>query len=282
MKNQLYFCLIFFAFLFNACLADIRTKSLKKEGVTTENTTKARQLLTDMAQAHGIKQYHQQKDIQVLLRDEWNGFFPKKLVMPWEKSGELLQLQYAVGTENGRLTFQENDHKDLIWGIQNWATYTQEGNEVPDFKNNKKIKFWVPTVQYFVEMPFAIQSAQIVAYAGEEIVNGEKYDLVYATWNDPEPNKKMDQYLLWIHQETKLLGVAEYTVRDMARFITGKIWYTDYKDIDGVKIAFSQKVTNDPEKANKFLHWMKLESVNFNVTTDENTFVPKPDVKMKK
>ncbi len=268
-----YLLLVVYMTLFTACLVDLRPSLVKDAPSTTEaNVAKGRAILSQSAKAHGIEAYQEKENIEIILRDEWAKGI-KSAAMPWYKNKEQVILQYLIGTNDSRLLFQEGKAKGNTWGIQNWATYTQEANETPIFKQKNKLKFWLPTIQYFMEMPFAIQTAELVTYAGEESLNGQKYDLVFASWGKLEPQRKTDQYLLWINQETHLLDYAQYTIRDMAGFLKGAMKFEDFREIDGVKIAFKQTAGNVPDMKN-FLHQYVIEDLKFNVAVEQADFYP--------
>ncbi len=279
MKKQ-YFLLVSLFLLIatlSACLSDIRTPYLKDKGVSDANIKKGKTLLKEMAAAHGMDAYLSHKNVQIKLRDEWTKGIKRAAAMPWHKNKELVQLQYLVNTYDSRLMFLEGKAKNDIWGLQNWMSYEQKKGEEAVLKKSKKIKFWLPTVQYFMMMPFAIQEAEIVSYAGEEMLNGKKYDLVFASWKTDAPQKNIDQYLLWINQQTKLLEIAQYSIRDMAGFMKGAMTYEDFKEIDGVTIGFKQTATGVPGNLKKYLHRYWVEDFQFDVEAPKNSFYPAPD-----
>jgi len=276
MKNLLL--LLGTAMLLSGCLADIRTVDLKNEEFTKANREKGRNLLQAMAEAHGVQAYQQHKSVSAVLRDEWSNGVAKLFAMPWHANNELVQLDYWINTYDSSLQFKEGKAKGTIWGIQNWATYTRQSKTAtPVFKKNKAVKFWLPTIQYFIAMPFAIQEATVVSYAGEATVNDKKYDLVAASWETLAPQKNIDQYLLWINRETKLLDYAQYTVRDMFSFITGTMTYEDYRAVDGVWLAFKQTAGGEPGSNEKFMHRYVLETLTFDAITDSTVLYPKPN-----
>ncbi len=130
------------------------------------------------------------------------------------------------------------------------------------FKRDKDIEFWLPTYQYFIELPIRIQKATFVSFAGTGTMEGKTYDLVFATWNKAEPQRDVDQYVLWINRQTKLVDRVDYTVRDFFNFLKGTLFYNDYRDIGGLKIPFFMPVENKMGKGN--LHEIKVLEVKLN------------------
>ena len=94
------------------------------------------------------------------------------------------------------------------------------------------------------------------SYAGESLRNGNKYDLVFATWKDAKPLKDTDQYLIWINKETGLIDRVEFSVRDVMKWIKGGLDFVDYQDFNGLKLPKSMPVDSPLGKGN--MHLMKL------------------------
>ncbi len=266
---------------FGGCLSDLRTEIVEKEDMEVQQVEKGRRLLQEMAAAHGWDAYRSFESARVVFRDEWGGGVKQMAAMPWKKNAELMELSYLIGTADSRLTFLEGKQEGEVWGIQHWATYTEEAGGTAQFKQQKKLKFWLPTIQYFMEMPFAIQSAALVQYAGETSVNDTTYDLVFCSWGQTAPQKKIDQYLLWINQETKLLDYAQYSIRDLAGFLKGAMHFEDYRTIGGVQVSFKQTASSMPGDK-KYLHRYLLDSCTFNDITNQAIFYPRPDFKLEK
>ena len=86
-----------------------------------------------------------------------------------------------------------------------WATYKIKPSGDVEFKEDKTLKTLLPTIQYWFEFPFRIIESDIVTYAGEASLNGTDYDLVFTSWGKAEPQKKIDQYLIYINKETHLI-----------------------------------------------------------------------------
>ncbi|MBL4755965.1 MAG: hypothetical protein JKY52_20525 [Flavobacteriales bacterium] len=96
-------------------------------------------------------------------------------------------------------------------------------------------------MHYFTSYYFRIIEAPVIGYVGEEERDGNKYDLVFASWGEKQPNRKMDQYIIWINRETGLIEHSEFTVREMpGSFMKGTVTNEDFRNINGVIIPFKQ------------------------------------------
>lgn len=222
----------------------------------SSNQEKAKTLLEEMGEAHGINYWDSIQTYNVIFKDEFYGFIGKQ-AHPFKEQEMTFSLSYIPKTFNGQMEIASGKEKGKIWGIQDWVTYHENDEGVMTQKKNKDMTFWIPTYQYFIELPSRIQEATSIDYIGEKVINGTKTEGVIASWGTTEPQKDIDQYVLWIDAETKRLVKVEYTVRDMYRFITGAASYQEYKDYDGILLPSKMPVESNLMK-DKLLHTMSI------------------------
>lgn len=226
-------------------------------------TLDGRALLEKAALAHGAEQWKKVAVYQVLLEDEFYGFVGKN-GNPFPNNLAQLQLEYIPGTFTGRATFLEGKWADRVWGIHQWRTYSQKSAEAPlQIKQDKDILFWIPTYQYFLEFPARILEATYFAYLGERPVDGINHHVVLASWNRGEPQKDVDQYLIYIHPETHRIGRMEYTVREIYGFLSGGITFKEYWEKEGILLPKEMPVESNLVK-DGLLHTMRITDVTFN------------------
>jgi len=215
---------------------DIRPISVKA-GITAESREKGHRLLAQLASRYGgLAEWRRRAVTQMEFSDDWPEPLKRKLLSPW-KEGETLRLTCANGKDPIRLEFLSGARKGLIWGMEQGRTYTvRDGQQklAPD----KDIRFMLPTIQYFLEMPFRVGEADVVAHAGERELNGKTYDLVFLSWGRPEPQRQIDQYILWIRRPDTILEYAQYTVRELSPLITSCMHYDEQRDVDGILVPF--------------------------------------------
>lgn len=268
-KIYLLILLCTFALLLSSCvnilkLQDIRTDIAKND----EGQERAKTLLTEMGNAHGIYKWDEMETYMVAFEDEFFGFLGKR-GHPYKEHSVKFKLQYIPNTFDGNLTFLTGKQTDDLWGMQSWNTYEKKGNSDIVFKKNKDIHFWVPTYQYFLEFPLRIQQATALAYAGEKTIDGIACEGVLASWNKTAPQKEIDQYLIWINKEDKTIVKLEYTVRDFYKFISGAAYYKDYKNYDGLLLPSSMPVESNLVKKG-FMHEMRILDFQVNqISKDE-------------
>ncbi len=258
-------------------LADLRPPALIEGGVTPERESRGRMLLERLEDAHGgCAAWRGHAHAQVELRDQWPGRVMPALAMPWRESGLLMRGTLQLGTANSRLEFLEGPDADSAWGIQQWMTYRVAGGGEPVFEDDDTIRFWLPTLQHFIEAPFRLREGGVVADAGPETLEGVTYERVFVSWQDAAPRALVDQYLAWIHPETGRLAFLEYTVRDMMPSVVGCMQYRDYSRIEDLWIAMTMAVVEGPGGPDT-LHRFELEQVRFD-DVPEDVLVPRPDL----
>ncbi len=243
----------------SGCVNVFKLTDLREDGANEHsNQEKAQQLLEEMGIAHGITYWDSIQTYQVIFGDEFYGFTGKQ-AHPYKEQKVEFSLNYIPKTFNGQLEILSGKQKGDLWGIQSWETYRKDDDGKISAKKNKDMKFYLPTYQYFIEFPNRIQEATSIDYIGEKIINGIKTEGIIASWNTIEPQKDIDQYLIWIDSDTKRIVKLEYTVRDMFRFISGAAYYQDYKIYNGLLLPSKLPVESNLVKKG-LLHTMSIEN----------------------
>ena len=240
--------------------------------------SKGRELLTKSAAAHRSNNWDSISSYSVHFEDEFFGFIGK-FAHPFGQKINRFTLQYIPGTYDGRLLFKDNDQEG--WGIQSWNTYKFTDHHKPVFKNDNDIKFWVPTYQYFIELPHRILSADTMIYIGKHTLeDGAVCDGVLASWKTIQPQHDIDQYIVWINSETGMIHKVDYTVREIYKFLIGRVWFQDYQDFDGFVLPTSMPVESNLVRKG-FLHEMRVLDF-FPDTPQPKLIRPNPDLPIMK
>lgn len=269
--------LIFSFFFFQSCMADLRTKVIKKEGITIKNTNKGKAILDRAWKAQGFDKIENHQVYSYKGKDTWKGMMGQ-MGKVWPERKSEMDFKYQVGTFDGQVTFLDGKRKGEKAGLQNWNYYEiSEENETQFRKPNKRIKFGLAAFQYFGEMIDRLRSAPIISYAGEKEFKGKKYDLVFVTWNTEKPHKEADQYIAWINKSTSLMEYTQYTIRDSylkmpgSRAVAGAVEYGDFRNIDGILVSFEHIVYgfNVKKKKKKNLHQLVISEFQFDDFDEE-------------
>jgi len=260
-----FLSLIIIIGLFFSCkLTDLRPK-----GYTyPSDIEKAKQLLQAMGKAHQIDKWNDIETYNVIFEDEFYGFLGKRS-HGFQEQKITFSLNYIPKTFDGQLKFLSGKEKNNIWGIQSWKTYHLNEEGSPIVKESKNMKFYIPTYQYFIEFPIRIQEATSIDYIGTKIIDGVKSEGVIASWNTVAPQKKLDQYVVWMNAESKRIVKIAYTVRDKYRFVSGVAYFKDYKDYDGIILPSTMPVESNLLKEG-YLHKMSIKNFSPNKVSSKS------------
>ena len=272
--------------LASACgLSDLRPEPLYKNQLPPDAEQVGHQWLDRALAAHGGA-FDGKTTISFWMRDDWPSALMRWVAMPWDDNKELLRVDVVLGTDDGRLTFQEGDHKGTGWGLQNWVSYRFDSTgalkfDAPD-DTDDEIKFWIPTLAYFPLLPWRIREADYVRYLGEQTIGDRTYAAVFLTWGDPTPQNTVDQYIVWIDTKTSLVAGTRFTVRDVMASVVGTMRYSDYRDVDGFQLPFSVNGVDDLSSDETASHHMTFERIAFDANVTAGDLVPRPALRAAK
>ncbi len=248
--------------LFYSCAVFFKLKDLRPENMELKsNQNKAKQLIHEMGVAHGICLWDSAQTYTATFGDEFYGFFGKQS-HPFKEQKMEFSLSYIPNDFNGQLEVLNGKEKGVIWGIQSGQTYKLEGGKAV-LKKNKDMQFWIPTYQYFIEFPKRIQEATVFDYIGSKEENGVEIEGIIASWGTIEPQKEIDQYIIWLNANTKRIAKVEYTVRDVYGFVSGIAHFNNYKYFDGFLLPTEFLVESNLLKKG-LLHKMSLVDFKIN------------------
>jgi len=230
-------------------LYDLRTKMIKKEGITIESTNKGKTILERAWKAQGFDKLKNHRTYAYHGSDTWRGMLGR-ISLIWPEMKTEMDFKFQVGTFEGQTTFLDGKRKGDLAGLQNWNYYEISENDTlfkdKDDKENRRIVFGIAAFQYFTEMLDRIKDAPIISYAGEQECRGQLYDLVFCTWETDKPHEEHDQYVAWINKKTGLMDFTQYTLRELylnlpgLKMLGAGVEFTDLRNIDGVLIPHQQ------------------------------------------
>ena len=67
--------------------------------------------------------------------------------------------------------------------------------------------------------------------------HGRTRDRLYVTWNQSEPQRDFDQYLLWVDPDSGLVDRVDFTIRALSGLAVATARFEDYDEVGGVKLA---------------------------------------------
>lgn len=266
-------------------LADLRPEGLDE--ISPQVAQRGRSLLHAAWQRQGGDAWRRHSTLSMTGTDLWREPGPW-----WPHQNQRVRLLQLLGTFTSRAELLDGPEAGAVWGLQSWRPYKISpggdgpGGDGPAFlDSDPPIEFYLPTLQYFNELPFRLADAPIVADLGPADLHGITYDRVFVTWGSPEPAAEVDHYVLWIDRASGLVTKAHYTVRDAAtmpfvpeeqRLImragaAGTIHFSDFRTVGGVELPFRHVVTlfgpaqsaPNPGETPGWVHILEVEEAVF-------------------
>lgn len=257
-------------FFFASCkTVDIRPDYALKNRTETD-TEKGKRLLKETYSKMGYDKLEATQTYEV------NSLFKWK--MPWTmmpmnalpgNKGKDIKFKFATNTFDGQVDYLEGRRKGKTYGLQSWETYISKEGKSLKRKKKKRENWGLATYHYVIEAPMRLLGADIVRYAGEKEFNGQKYDLVYATWGQDAPHKQHDQWLVYINKETGMTDLTEITINDfflpMPPGMKGATIQTKRsKTINGSYLPSLVTIQlGKPKKLKKHVYTFSLTNYNF-------------------
>lgn len=263
-------------FLTSCKLSDLRSPEIKTEMAAENSERRARHLLHDMTVAHKNEQWAKYETYEVDFKET---FFKLKFAAPFKKGTGNAKIAYVTDSYDSRLTFVDGKQAGEAWGHVDWASWKMKKGGERKWKHDKQVKFWLPTYQYFIQFPMKILEADFIRYAGSKEVDGKKCEVVFVSWKTDEPQKDIDQYLVYLDAETKRIHALEYTVRGAGGWFHGACMYKEYFEVKGVPIPKTMAVLGPKVdfENQKLFHQMEVKGLRFNAVPASDISLPKPE-----
>lgn len=257
--------------LISSCrMADIRSKEIKEDKHSPDQIAYAKDLLQSALKKQGMDKMDNYSTYEMSLQDNWKGMLGAMgRTWPWKE--DKFQLRFGVGNFDGQVESLEGKHKGFIAGIQSFEYYEQVGGEMnKEVKDNARIMFSLAAFHYFFELGDRLAKAPFIRYMGEDVLDGKKMRKVYTSWGS-ERSKDYDQYILWIGEESGLIEASTYTIREnflpMSSALHGSIRFTDFQEVDGILIPFTQSIQMSNPKDNLSNHIHQVKVIDFSWDT---------------
>lgn len=240
-------------------LSDLRSKYT----VPPNDQTKVEKILSAMAIAHRTHLWDSLATYRVTFSEEFYGLIGE-VGNPFPDAETQIELQYFPGEYTGQLKISSGEDQGLTWGMQNGQTYLLHDDGELAEVDDANIQFWLPTYQYFIEFPWRIQEATHFQYMGTTEIKNQVCEGVLASWNSVEPQRNIDQYIIWISKASNRIVKAEYTIREMYPFLTGAAYFENYQEFDGFLLPTAFPVESNLVNEG-LLHTMKILDFKENV-----------------
>lgn len=243
--------------LTNIPMADLRNEHLRK-GISKEDRRKGKALIAEMEKAcGGMEKWKSYTSASFTQTADWYDNETN-----WTTNPQQFELTCTLGHSDGKLSLLNGPKKGMTWQIKNGKTLGEDGQF--DAEHHEMVWHKQDYKSYWFQFPFKIREAEIISYAGQREIEGTTYDIVYATWHSEGPNSRYDQFLLYLHPETRRLEWLEFTIRDIFPMAAGVSQFTNYQEQDGLTLPRSQFLTQGTlDRPMKKLHENHYQKISF-------------------
>jgi len=251
------------AALLVGCVSDIRPRGME-DVVSSDDAARGRALLEASAEAHGgLERWSSMARAELEMSDYWPSTMMRKMATPLPANEVSYVATFVPGSGFISDLAFTGEHAGEGAGVEGeWQYHVRDGER--ESASGAAYDVYPPSIQWFSEFPFRILEADVVAWAGQQTIDGRAYDRVYATWGEAKPNKSIDQYVVYLDAETHELGFVEYTVRTMMPFASAAITFEELEDVDGLLLPTRLVVINKLENRDKKpLHLLTVHEARF-------------------
>ena len=219
---------------------DIRPAQLKNK-ISKEDLSSGKALLQEMQNAYGGKE--KWLSFQTGSYAQTADWYEDKLnTAAWDTLPQQFQMTSILGTDDSEFTLLNGPNTGQTWGVKDWKSYQKSADGSKNFVHNEKYHHKLIYKNYWFQFPYRIGEAPIIAYGGERIVEGKKYDLLFATWGSEKANREYDQYVLYLNKQTRMVEWLNFTLREKFKFIHITARFADFKSVNGITVPFSQYI----------------------------------------
>ena len=227
-----------------ACaLRDIRPDPLVASSPTASDFERGRERVDAMASAHGIEVWRDTAEMKIVFRDTWPSAMMRGFGTPLKDVDTTVQMTFVPGSTFTNVTlFLDGKNAGNGAAAEGAETFAlKDGERIPN--GSMAYAVYAPALQFLWELPFRMAvDPDVVVWAGETVEEGRTLDRVLCTWGALEPDKDVDQYLLYIDRQTDLLVRSDYTVRVGGKPFASTIRFDDHRQVEGIVIAFQEEV----------------------------------------
>jgi len=255
-------------------VADLRKGTALHKQNTAQATaqSKGKEILSTYITKNGYDKFTSVNTYKIDAHEEWKGMMGNMgNSWPEKKLGYVMKFIPDVNEFTCRVELTSNKKKGDVWGLKKTTSsvYYKKSGEASKGIKPGMMSFNLANYQWWIEFPYRLSHLQNVTYAGERERNGQKYDLVLATWGDNlKANKEHDQYLMWFNKTTGMMDLVTFTYRDVPMmsppFMYGTALFKNFNTVNGINIPFSQKFQiNGPGKETKYAHHFVIDKIEF-------------------
>ncbi len=204
---------------------DIRSGYLKKN-LSEEDYEHGRALIDSMQIVFGGKSNWLKHERAYFTQTaDWYGRLKPS---GWDTLPQQYELNAELRTDNAEIRLLNGSDTSTVWGHDQGRSYRLNSAGEREWLEHSPYQRKLIFKNYWFQFPFRIDEAEIIAYAGEEQIDGETYKLVFATWGSEKANREYDQFLIYLDHRYKLTYL-HFTVRTEMPMVSMTARFDNYE-----------------------------------------------------
>ena len=104
---------------------DLRSKTIKRDSITTENTSKGKEILDRAWKKQGYDKLKNHTVYSYKGNDTWKGLLGR-MGSIWPDLKSEIEFKYEIGSFDGQALFVDGKEKGTLIGLQNWNYYEKK------------------------------------------------------------------------------------------------------------------------------------------------------------
>ncbi|MEM1024190.1 MAG: hypothetical protein AAGD10_01890 [Myxococcota bacterium] len=271
--NRQMMCLGLFSSM-AACggVRDLRPPNVRGDALPAATEHRGKEAVEAMLSAHGgLDRWRDFNFVSARASDEWYNTLYWRLLAPYRDNPEWVAVAaYVHDFPNARVQFLGGKNEGEVWvsrGDQIWRKNVDEEAKVIHVDDKGIFTTFAHGFAYWPTMPFALATADSVAYVDTGEWEGRRYDRVLVSWDGLAPKPDIDQWILWIDVETKQLDRVWFTIRRVGRRAQGGYNLRHYQWVQGLKVPTVLEALLKPD--GRPLHVYTYEDIEFSRRVDD-------------
>lgn len=175
-------------------------------------------------QAYTVGRFHQKAD--------WYG---ELALSGWDTLPQHFAMISKLGTNDSELFLINGKNKRQNWGIEKNKTYLLQSNQEKVFADIPIASQKVLLKNFWFQFPFRVDEANHIAFAGEQQLNGQDYDLVSVSWAKNQ-NPIIDHCILYLNRKSHFIDLVHYELNATEMLAE----FANFKAVDKLILPYSQ------------------------------------------
>lgn len=222
----------FTLFCLSCTTADLRS-GYQIAPADSEEHASAMALYAEALELHGLKQWNQKSGQNIRMINTWHST-TVRLFTPVEDSTAYMQVRMNAKKETNDVRILDETGTTTLkhFGVEKDRSYeVTDGNK--QYSQSSSVFLYARPMQNYIQWLFTLSGMPVQRSAGQATIDGQQYTVIYmADSAEVRPLESVNQYLVYIANDSKRITYIQYTVREMLSSYTGSLKYSDFRTVD--------------------------------------------------